>query len=135
MNGWLYLHAPIASYPQRGKLHLDFHLSYNNQMFTSFKVCLQVCTTIWEWRGTGLQIVPDVDYALGEVYDNGGTNIADYVATASDGSSHMMGTANSSHNWLALDGTGFQYDSTANVLIDGDGVRYSGGGVAADFYP
>lgn len=126
INGKLNLHIPLISYPQRGgKLHAGFFVSYPNPSFSVQKVCAgypTTCKTFWSFGGTGVQISTDLDITLSSTLDNNGVN--HYLAVTPDGSQHQM--ESTSDGLLSLDATGFHYDSTAQILIDRDGIRYSG---------
>jgi YD repeat-containing protein len=120
-NANLLLHIPLISYPQRGNLHLGFFVAYDNLSFSDNKLCTTFCTTRWYMKGDGVHIMPDLPYTNFLTDTN---NNKHYYAITPDGSTHRM--ESTSDGLLAVDATGFHFDSTAQIMTDRDGVRYSG---------
>ena len=120
-SGSLLLHIPLISYPQRGKLHLGFFIAYDNQSFTNTQVCTTYCSTFWSIRGDGVHIMSDLPYTN---YLTDTNNNKHYYAITPDGSTHRM--ESTSDGLLAVNATGFHFNATSQVMIDRDGIRYSG---------
>ena len=126
VNGKLDLHAPLISWPQRGKLNFGFTIRYDNPRYSETEDDPGSCGTpgnpcyyYSNFDSAGVVVVPDFSYGI---YDE--QTIVDnilhhtYSVLSPDGSSHpLVGTESS-------DATGFLFDQTHNVITDRDGVRY-----------
>ena len=124
VNGKVNLHIPLISYPQRGgKLHAGSFISFGNMFFTKQVIVVprQPDETVWSFGSTGVQIASDFTASVSESLNQ---NTNQYFAYTPDGSSHEMQAT--SDGLLSLNATGVHYNPTTEVLIDRDGVSYSG---------
>ncbi len=58
-NGFLNLHIPLASFPQRGDFSYTAQVLYNNSKgWSVFPDCTNenTCHPIWQWKGNGVQL-------------------------------------------------------------------------------
>ncbi|MGO9650410.1 MAG: hypothetical protein ACLPOO_20450, partial [Terriglobales bacterium] len=130
MNGKLDLHAPVVSYPQRGgKLNMGFTLRYDNPLLYVDQICAppgENCELYPTFVPKGVQVLPDFQMSLaGYVANN--KNVTQLKMA--DASVHELGTLSGTVS-ETLDGTGWRYDSGADVATDRQGVRYTGAGTS-----
>ena len=123
MHGKLDLHAPVVSYPQRGgKLKMGFTLRYDNPIPFITEICTPTCIYQTTFFSKGVQVLPDFKMSLAGIVVNQ-KNVDSLVLA--DGSSHELGTTSGTVS-ESLDGTGWRYDSGADIATDREGTRYSG---------
>jgi hypothetical protein len=130
------LHAPLVSYPQRGKLHMGFTLRYSNPTAGIFCFVKNPKTGAceqykWEWipaqygtgYGAGVQVVPDI--AMGWTDQLYGTVAPEpiYTVISPDGSRHNLLYAYTAGE--TNDATGMSFNSANNLVVDADGVEYN----------
>src|SRR4051812_7611491 len=63
----LVLHIPIFTYPQRGAVHDQTELTYNNKGWNVLPDCSSenTCTPVWQFRGNGVQLRQDAGIITG----------------------------------------------------------------------
>ena len=108
-TGNLTLHIPLFSYPQRGSLPGDIHLSYNNKNWYVFQWCQNaICHDEWRWNPRTLYgVFTNMDGGAGVSYvPFGGAYL--FTAYTSDGSSHQLAPDNAG-GLRSIDGTGIWY--------------------------
>jgi RHS repeat-associated protein len=132
-NGKLDLHAPLASYPQRGALSMNFTIRYWAPSYEVDKDCEPgnpppACQFITSASVVGVYVSPDFFQVgtSGQAYTDANGKVLGtvYSVTTPDGGAHPLG-ATSSTVFESVDATGFRWDKTANVITDKDGIRYS----------
>jgi RHS repeat-associated protein len=135
-NGGLAVDIPVASYPQRGgKLKLDLHLYYENRGFYTATLCEPNCITYTNWNGSGfslrdMQNVVPYATSVGNLFavgcDKSGCpalSFGEYAVQTMEGAIHRVGIVGS--QWKTVDGTGFNWNSTAGIITDPDGIQTS----------
>ena len=105
VNGKLDLHAPLFSYPQRGKLHMAFTLRYQNPAISL--TCIPNgkggCSTyLWAWGPGGVQIVPDLSMGWNSTLVGPPYNYYTYSLITADGGSHELGNTGGT-SFVSLD--------------------------------
>jgi RHS repeat-associated protein len=139
-NGNLFVQIPLFSYPQRGKLNLDYVILYNNKGWGVKSNHNQFGPTLqWDFRNistvrivkTGALASTKKTFCRSSDPD---CNTPLYTVTAGswDGSTHQMGST-SATSYESLDGTGIRWDSNASTTTAPSGVRQTDGG-ASDPY-
>lgn len=146
-NGKLDLHIPLLSYPQRGKLQMNFTIRYNNPGYTLNKQCnpgdppppctYNVSSNFTKPGPWGVSVVADFNAITliptgvwnpaNDTYSGNGDYPIIYMP---DGSSHGTGNITGTANYRATDASGWLVNSTAQNFIPGtvtdpDGTRYS----------
>jgi hypothetical protein len=126
VNGKLDLHAPLFSYPQRGKLHLGFTLRYTNPSISLVCVvhnssggCLQYQ---WFWGPGGMQIVPDIDFGWIDSVGPAPGYFKTYSLITADGASHELGNTGGT-SYESLDATAMHFDLGSDIAIDSEGIH------------
>jgi RHS repeat-associated protein len=129
MNGNVYLHSTLLSYPQRGgKLPLQFFIRYNNKGYTSKPVNPNNPNgpRVWVWSGAGVDIGREGQTAatdrIFKGLDQGGGQYMVHVCTliTADGATHQL-TGNA--NQLCTLGGGRTLDATGMLgSIDHRGI-------------
>jgi len=130
------VHAPLFSYPQRGKLHMGFTLRYSNpaaEIFCSYKDpktgnCAQY---LWEWiparygsvNAAGVQVIPDTQLGYAQQLYGTTPPVSVYSVVSPDGSYHRLTTGYSAGE--TIDATGVHFDSSTQIVIDSDGLQYN----------
>jgi len=114
-NGFLNLHIPLTSLPQRGEIHYAPQVIYNPSRWVPQANCSNqnTCSPFWTYRGGGLKIIlasPDT-FGAGQSIFAKGSSLLVYRAGTIDGAIHEMGKT--SNGAETLDGTNIWYDGTA----------------------
>jgi RHS repeat-associated protein len=137
-NGNLVVDIPLVSYPQRGKLHLNYFLTFQRQAVLSNKtVCLiDTCTNYVNVTPGQLAITNNLHYTtkITTVPLPGNDQQFSYYSLVSpDGSTHTMGQlAGSTTNYETVDATGyFVYNTSSFFTYDADGTKYTNAAAAA----
>jgi hypothetical protein len=100
-NGALTLNAPFLSYPQRGKLKLDFNLMYNNQPQHTGYLCLTIpnqgtqCTWTWGWMTTDSPLPLE----MGDVFVGWAEQVALAGSGKCGGPCTILGNSTTYSNW------------------------------------
>lgn len=128
-TGKLNVEIPIASYTQRGgDLSVTYHVAWNGPTVGTTQICephMACHNSTVETPQGGLLMTGNLDLLATPlpIFGNNGSLIG-YAAqiTMPDGVIHQMGSTGSTYE--SLDGTGFHFDPTAEILTDAHGVRY-----------
>jgi RHS repeat-associated protein len=116
-NGFLNLHIPLVSYPQRGDFSYTAQLLYNNSKgWSVLPNCSNqnTCNPVWQWKGKGIELSlqsPDVFTAGPGPYVNP-SNIIVYKAITSDFATHQMALTPAG-NAESIDGSGLWQNGSA----------------------
>ncbi len=148
-TGNLYVHIPLAAYPQRGSvLTLSFSLLSNNKSY--YVQCAgggSGCSVAY-WAGGGGSNVQAVDDQLPKVTQkitescSNGDRTWNYTLQTADGYKQFLGSVGSQGSFMPLcnqpqiktfmspNGTGFSYTNSTQgpfgaLLIDRSGIRYT----------
>jgi len=125
-NGNLNLHIPLISYPQRGKLGMDFYIGYHSKQWHIETFDGGTNIQHWVYGNPTDNLAPGINILLAQGYttsgatalfDRGdGTNMeVDTISiVGSDGTTHQIGTSGTSCDGRALDATGLMCYSTTN---------------------
>jgi RHS repeat-associated protein len=120
-NGNLIVDIPLVSYPQRGKLHLDYKLIYNNRHYYQHTTCfIDTCTThVVQPIVSPIAAVYGQSFSTNQVVIqvNKTEQFSSDSLVASDGASHQLST-----NGETVDATGF--NSGARGVADANGTSY-----------
>jgi hypothetical protein len=149
-NGNLNLHIPLVSYPQRGKLRLDYSIASTSFVYSEIKNC-KTCSYVWSGPVGGLEIADDQAVSGGAIL-SGPCKDPEYqfYVTTADLSSHYLYltsgnqrtncTDTFSYTMETTDGSGFKFVETygqAAYILDRNGIQYfvgtgqNGGGPAS----
>jgi RHS repeat-associated protein len=114
-NGFLNLHIPLVSVPQRGAIRYEPQVIYRPAQWSIQSHCdtENSCTAFWIYRAEGLRLLfysPD-NFGAGNLLFAKGSTITILKAATADGGSHEMGRT--SNGAETLDGTQIWYDGTA----------------------
>lgn len=119
-NGNVSLHAPLVSFPQRGKLGLSFSLVYNNKgwyttTYTDHSTNPPQIKTEWMWGGSGVEPMWDQEVDLQPNYSTG--NPTFYSAVTADGAAHPFGCLNNTtcYTMETVDGSGVLFNNLATI--------------------
>lgn len=129
-TGNVYVHIPLISYPQRGKLSLSFSLLGNTVDWVATTKCTKTtCTNSWVSSGqNGVHLVDDqiLKYVIGSIHSTHATGLFDateaahpLVFTSYDGQC--------AYHSETSDATGFMYvDDGCNgsYVVDRAGIRH-----------
>ncbi len=137
VNGKLDLHAPLVSWPQRGKLGFGFTIRYLDPSYEEDRDIPGTCgtpgnpCTYWStFDGGGVVVVPDFNYGIYQetkIVNNVANNT--YSIVSPDGGSHVLIGSETG------DATGLHWDSTNNIITDREGVRYYTGANNYSYFP
>lgn len=135
-HGGLAVDVPIASYSQRGRgLKLDLHLYYENRGFYTTEICEPHCIWYTNWNGSGftlrdMQNVSTWGTLVGNLYAVGcdlsgcpAVSYPEYAAQTMDGAMHRFGIVGT--GWESVDGSGFDWNSSAGILTDPEGIQFA----------
>lgn len=126
-NGTLSLDYPFLSYPQRGKLHLDFHLYYNNQPQHLGLGCFPGHSCVYIW---GYTPAPNfLPLEKGDVL----VGWAQQTFVVGTGSNVKKGTGNGTTTWY-YDRWSVQTADGATHPLGNLGTQTYVSGGAQDFY-
>jgi len=124
VNGKFDLHAPLVSWPQRGKLQFGFTIRYDSPRYSEDRdepgTCgINQCTYWSEFDSAGVVVSPDVGYNIYQETKviNNVPNIT-YSVLEPDGATHVLVGSETG------DATGYHWDQTNNIITDRKGVRY-----------
>ena len=135
VNGKIDLHAPLISWPQRGKLRLGFTIRYDNPRYSETKDQAGTCGTTGNpctyqsnYDSLGVVVTPDFGY---NIYEEdkivNGVAYPTYSVLSPDGSSHVLLGSETG------DASGIHWDKTNNIITDREGIRHYLGASMHDF--
>jgi hypothetical protein len=107
-SGYLNLHIPIVSHPQRGAIPRAYQLGYNDKNWFVNERCTnnqtQPCALRWEYRGSGVRVINTgwAEYGYGPLFHKIASPTI-FTAYTADGSSHWFDAtrAVASNLWMA----------------------------------
>jgi RHS repeat-associated protein len=116
LNGNLYVHIPLVSYPQRGSLNFGYAITYNDKNWYVWQICndkQNPCTLQWRYFSPqlgGIYVGPEpttsVTYAPLIPHQASATI---FTAHMTDGASHLMMPDNAG-GYHSVDGSGIWYN-------------------------
>ncbi len=137
-NGKVDLHAPLFSYPQRGKLHMGFTLRYSNPaagIFCTYKDprtgnCARISVGSGYLRkygsvnaaGVRAHLGSQFGYALAAVWHNASHQCL-FSRVCGWERYHRLSTGSTAGE--TIDATGMHFDSSTQMVIDSEGIRYN----------
>jgi hypothetical protein len=95
VSGYLNLHIPIVSHPQRGAIPRAYQLGYNDKNWFVNERCTnnqtQPCALRWEYRGSGVRVINTgwAEYGYGPLFHKIASPTI-FTAYTADGSSHWF---------------------------------------------
>src|SRR5579864_3044335 len=119
LNGYVNLHIPLVSYPQRGgKLHLDLYLNFAAQMFLTVRDTCESGTNdcyYFTYTKDGIGVGNDFQFFLSR---NCTAPASTSTVNGPDGSTHLIG------GWstLSSDGTGYGAPHNTTNPVQGCGA-------------
>ena len=127
-NGNLVIKIPLASYPQRGKVHLSYSLFYTNKRNSSSRqICgINGCTTTTTVVNLAPYLSQDQLFSVASAPDPHQSGATLYSVASPDLGNHALGALNST-TYESVDATGFRAyvpTSGSSYITDADGTRY-----------
>jgi RHS repeat-associated protein len=116
-NGFLNIHIPVASFPQRGAIGYTPQIIYNNHKgWSVLPDCTNqnTCSPLWQWKGSGvtLNLQSEDFFTAGPGPYTQKSKIIVFRAVTSDVATHQMAT-NLAGGAESIDGIGIWYNGTA----------------------
>ena len=136
-NGFLNLHIPVVTYPQRGDIGYTVQILYNNvKGWSVFPDCTNenTCAPVWQFKGTGVKLNAQSQdaFSAGPGPYVKSSKIIVFKGVTSDGAVHQMAPIPSG-TVESIDGTGLWYNGTAFGLSGGYSRNRRGMMEAANF--
>jgi hypothetical protein len=115
-NGFLNIHIPVGSFPQRGAIGYTPQIIYNNHKgWSVLPDCTNqnTCSPLWQWKGSGVTFNTQSQdfFTAGPGPYTQKSKIIVFKAVTSDVATHQMAT-NLAGGVESIDGSGIWYNGT-----------------------